>query len=115
MSMKNLAIERMSRQLATLGCRFKIITEDGAEFGDLEVMPEPKQKREYNRYVTATNYVELLKDIKPGESVFIPAGTAPLNGVQSTLCAYMTSRFGKGAYMSARQPDRNGVEILRLE
>jgi hypothetical protein len=115
MSIKNLAIERITKQLENLGCQFKIITEDGAEFGTLEVAPEPKQTREHNRYVNATNYKELLKDIKPGESVFVPAGTAPIDGVQSVCSSFMIQQFGKGTYMTAQNADRNGVEVLRLE
>lgn len=114
MSIKNIAIERISRQLETLGCEFKIITEDGTEFGDLEVMPK-KAKREFNRYVSETNYRELCKNLRAGESVFIPAGTTPLVGLQSLCATYMGQMFGKGTYMTAQQPERNGVEVLRLE
>lgn len=114
MSIKRLAIERMARQLETLGCQFKIVMDDGTEFGTLEVSA-PKQTREYNRYVNATNYKELLKDIKPGESVFVPAGTAPIDGVQSVCSSFMIQQFGKGTYMTAQNADRNGVEVLRLE
>lgn len=115
MSLKNLAIERIARQLENLGCEYKIITSDGTEFGTLEVMTTKASKREHNRYVNATNYKELLKDIKPGESVFVPAGTAPLEGVQSVCSSYMVMTYGKGAYMTAQVADRNGVEVLRLE
>jgi hypothetical protein len=114
MSIKNIAIERLSRQLETLGCHFKIITEDGTEFGDLEVVRE-KSKREANRFVNETNYRELCKNLRPGESVFIPAGTAPLDGLQALCATYMGQTFGKGTYMTARQSERNGVEVLRLE
>ena len=115
MSIKNLAIDRIARQLENLGCEFKIITEDGTEFGTLEVVTEKAATREYNRYVTATNYIELLKNLKAGESVFISAGTAPLDGLQSVCATFMVKNFGKGTYMTAQQAERNGVEVLRLE
>lgn len=114
MSIKTDAAERLARQLETLGCQFKIITEDGTEFGELEVVRE-KIKREANRYVNETNYRELCKNLKPGESVLINAGTVPLVGLQSLCATYMCHIFGKGTYMTAQQPDRNGVEVLRLE
>lgn len=113
---KTLAIERITKQLENLGCQFKVITEDGVEFGGLEVsLPKPKVTRVYNRYVKETNYIELLKDIKAGQSVFVPAGTAPLDGVQSVCASYMVMNFGKGTYMTVQHHERNGVEVLRLE
>lgn len=115
-TIKNLAIERITRQLENLGCQFKVITEDGAEFGTLEVVSgKPKITRIHKRYVHETNYIELLKDLKAGDSAFIPAGTAPLEGLQSTCAAYMLKNYGKGTYMTVQHAERNGVEVLRLE
>lgn len=115
-NIKTLAVERLVKQLENMGCQFKIITEDGDEFGTLVVASDkPKTTRVYNRYVKETNYIELLKDIKVGESVFVAAGTAPLDGVQSVCSSYMVMNFGKGTYMTVQHADRNGVEVLRLE
>ena len=115
-NIKTLAIERITRQLENLGCKFKVITEDGVEFGTLLVASDkPKSTRVHNRYVNETNYIELLKNIKAGESVFVAAGTAPLDGVQSVCSSFMVMTFGKGTYMTVQHPDRNGVEVLRLE
>jgi hypothetical protein len=114
-NIKTIAIERIAKQLENLGCQFKVITEDGAEFGALHVMDKPKSTRVHNRYVKETNYIELLKNIGVGEAVFVPAGTAPLDGVQSVCSSYMVLNFGKGTYMTVQHPDRNGVEVLRLE
>lgn len=114
-TIKNLAIERITRQLENLGCQFKVITEDGAEFGTLQVLDKPKSTRVYMRFAKETNYIELLKDIKAGESVFVPAGTAPLDGLQSVCSSFMITNFGKGTYMTVQHADRNGVEVLRLE
>lgn len=114
-NIKTIAIERITRQLENLGCQFKVITEDGVEFGTLQVLDKPKATRVHNRYVKETNYIELLKDIKVGESVFVPAGTALLDGVQSVCASYMIKNYGKGTYMTVQHADRNGVEVLRLE
>ena len=114
-NIKALAIERITRQLENLGCQFKVITEDGVEFGALEVVSESKITRIHKRYVHETNYIELLKDLKAGDSAFIPAGTAPLEGLQATCAAYMLKNYGKGSYMTVQHADRNGVEVLRLE
>lgn len=115
-NIKTIAIERITRQLDTLGCRYKVITEDGVEFGTLPVTdPSNGRTREHNRYVRETNYQEWLKKIKPGESVFIPAATAPIGGLQSACAAYMVTHYGKGTFMTVRHNERNGVEVLRLE
>ncbi len=115
MSIKNLAISRMAKQLENLGCEFKIITDDGTEFGTLEIAEHKPAKREYRKYVNATNYKELLSNLKPGESVFVPAGTAPLDGVQSVCSSRMIQLYGKGSCMTAQDTTRNGIECLRLE
>lgn len=114
-NIKTLAIERIVKQLENLGCQFKVITEDGDEFGALQVADKPKSTRIFNRYVNETNYQELLKNIGVGEAVFVPAGTAPLSGVQSVCASFMVQQFGKGTYMTVQHAERNGVEVLRLE
>lgn len=114
-NIKTVAIERIAKQLENLGCQYKIITEDGDEFGALHVMDKPKQTRIHNRYVTETRYKELLMNIGAGEAVFVPAGTAPLDGVQSVCASFMVQHFGKGTYMTVQHAARNGVEVLRLE
>lgn len=113
-NIKALAIERLIKQLENMGCQFKVITEDGSEFGTLEVQP-PKRSSPRLDLRGSTNYPELLGDIKAGDSVFVPAGTAPLNRVQSVCCGFMSATFGSGSYMTVQHPDRNGVEVLRLE
>lgn len=114
-NIKTLAVERIVRQLETLGCQFKIITADGDEFGALQVVDKAKTTRVYNRYVNETNYKELLSTLAAGDSVFVPANTAPLDGVQSVCASFMVQTYGKGTYMTVQHADRNGVEVLRLE
>lgn len=113
-NIKALALDRLVKQLENLGCQFKIIAEDGTEFGTLEVQP-PKRSSPRLDIRGETNYPDLLKDLAVGDAAFVPAGTAPLNKVQSVCCGFMSATYGNGSYMTVQHPDRNGVEVLRLE
>lgn len=113
---KNIAITRAIKQLTVMGCKFKIIGDDGSVISDTLPEPKPKIKREHNKVEKACAYKEKLQNIKPGEVVTISANDhVGVKEIQASVTSFMASHFGNGSYISQRSKDGNSVTVLRVE
>jgi hypothetical protein len=115
------ALEKALRILDALqgSVKYKVITEQGDEYGELEVMP-PKKKNRLPRVHYAA-YTELYKNkmqvaqvgdvLQFSHSDIAAAGGTP-ESMRSTITAYACGVWGKGNYTSTVTNDN--VEIMRL-
>jgi hypothetical protein len=109
-------IKNAVRQLEATGCEFRVIDPLGNSYGTLEVAEKKKKKkmnpnrtygelREY--YDSYMNY-----NAKVGEVIEIPPSAKyKPEEIRSGICAKLTSRWGKGTYVSAISGQT--VQILR--
>lgn len=110
-------LERAVRFIEALGCKFKVITAEGEEFGTLEVKPEVDPK---HRKASEYPYGELTKWYRPfidfdaavGTVQLIPVGKYPHHTIRSGVCATLTKAWGKDNYTTAVTGDM--VEVLRI-
>lgn len=119
MEIQKRAALRAIQLLAAAGCKYKVICPDGDEFGELEVV-QPKQRlRKRNPdlpYGTLSAHVRVyLEKLPPNEAVVIPVGTFDPESLRSTATAWMTTNWGKGAYMTSVSEDRTKLEVLRID
>lgn len=97
-----------------IGCKYKIITDDGQEFGTLNVTEKKELKRNLKRpYGELSNYYKpkLNLGIAVGEVQEISSGDIPTEDLRSAICSHLGKEWGKGSYATCI---KNGkVEILR--
>jgi hypothetical protein len=112
MSIKEKTIERLVNQLANLGCEFKVITEDGTEYGELNAVSK-KHKTDVLKHV---DYKTVLANMKAGdvEVLVCPEGI-PLESLRSSISGHGASNYGAGTFTTMCNKDNNTVEVLRLE
>ena len=95
------------------GVKYKIIDQDGNEFGDLVVV-EPKKTNKIYKHPPGTMYrfyYPLIKDMKVGDVVAIKNFDFEPRALQGAITAWATEHWGKGSYKTCVVgPD---VEILR--
>lgn len=110
-----IALERINRQLTNLGCKYKIISHDGVEYGDLEVVaPKPPASRAYRRVIDRIDYKAVLDSLAPGEHTVIECPEdLPAAAVQAALAGYASKKYGAGAVMTSQRG--TALEVLRLE
>lgn len=97
--------------IAAVGCKYKIITPDGKEFGELKTL-----KRNARPHV---DYGALRKHYKPqlnmdaviGEIQFIDCGKFEPERIRSGMCAYLTAKWGPATYATTIK--NNVIELLR--
>ena len=113
---QKLSLERAIRLLSILPCKFKVITDDGDEFGELEVKDVPKRKPLANPYGTFTAYIrEHVKDggttVKVGDVVQIPLGSWDGETLRRSVSSYFSKAWGAGSHSSCITETH--VEVFR--
>jgi hypothetical protein len=108
MSVKEKALQYAMDRLNAIGARYKIITEDGAEFGDLPIAPPQRVRIKY-----VDIYKETLNKINVGEVARFDATGVSADGLRVAAHAYMCTKYKKGSAVSA-VVNGNAVEILRV-
>lgn len=112
-------IIRAINMLKAAGAKFKVITEDGDEYGDLEVVI-PKQRKHMDRSAMheRLKIKERIGAMKVGDvEVFtLPPDMHTENldpsKLQSIIAGHCTNVLGKGACTTHRNGD--SVEVLRI-
>lgn len=96
--------------IAAVGCKYKIITPDGQEFGELQIA---KRCRTYDYGVLRQHYKpQLNMDAVIGEIQFVDCGELAPESVRSGVCAYLTDHWGPSTYVTTIKDSI--VEILRI-
>lgn len=116
--MKDIQLKELQRAIKfidALGCTYKIITPDGAEFGTLEVKPAQDRKRAPLRYP----FGEISKFYKPqlnlqaeiGDVQEIAIGKYSVDDIRNGVCALLSKEWGKDTYTTSI--GEGTVEVLR--
>lgn len=108
------AVQRMIATIGTYG-KFKIILNDGTEYGDLSVaIDKPVKRHKVNNGIT--DYVRpFLLDTKAGEvAVIPPTQQFSSASVSATATAKASQMWGNGSYQSMTNRANGNIELLRL-
>lgn len=110
-TIQDTAVKRAISILQAVNAKFKVITVDGEEFGELEVVA-PRTRRKINNF-SSTGYTKVLDALQPGEVAVleIPPGV-PAESFRKPICGSAGRRFGNQNYMTTITG--NTVEILRI-
>ena len=102
--------------ISAMGCKYKIVTDDGQEFGDLKVVSlKPPRVRGKSTHALGelSGHIKQFFDVNSavGAVQVIPCGKFDPSRIQSTVCAMANKAWGKDTYTSMRRADR--VELMR--
>jgi hypothetical protein len=114
--MKDIQRKEFSRVLKfveSLGCSYKIITDEGEEFGTLEVAPVKTRRPLVYKYGEIANWYRPFVDLNAGIGVVqeIPCGKFTSETVRSGLCSWLTREWGKETYVTSITDTH--VELMR--
>lgn len=114
MSVKEKALQDALRTLNALGCAYKVITTDGHEHGDLEVVV-PKQRTRTLKYPVGTysTYIKPhLEHLSVGDVAVIPVGEFDAADLQGAVTSTAHNLWGKRSYKTC--VNGKSVELLRI-
>lgn len=105
--------------LEVLGTKFKVITPDGVEYGDLEIKPpKPASKGRnlprYPRGEVRDLFMPFLVGMKAGQAKVIECKNHDARVVARDLAAYSANHFGAGSLSCHTDRESNIVQVLAL-
>lgn len=119
-------LDKAVKDLNTLQARklitFKVVTSEGAEFGELATKKVKKAKPKGTRTRGPARYpdgelreylIPFVKSLKQDEIVSIPVLNYPHEVVRGNVCAWCSKTWGKGTYTSTFNKTAKTVEIYR--
>jgi hypothetical protein len=118
--MKEIQLKELLRSvkfIESLGCKFKIITPEGEEFGVLEVRKKAPRKSTGLAHGEISNFVrsnlDMNAEVGSVQEIFVPEKYVPLN-VQASVCHILTHAWGRDTYTTCLNKNTMGIEILRI-
>ena len=114
--MKDLQRKELTRVLMfidSIGCKYKIITDEGKEFGTLELAPIKKRKTSMYVHGEISRWYRPHVDLDVGVGVVqeIPLGKYPAETIRGGMCAWLTKEWGKDTYVTSITDTH--VELMR--
>ena len=106
-------IAQAIKLLDASGAKYKIIDQDGNQYGSL-IVTEPKKSGKTFKHPPGTMhrfYYPLIKDMKVGDVVVIENFDFDARDLQGAVSAWATEHWGRGAYKTCVVGPN--VEILR--
>jgi hypothetical protein len=109
-------LTRCIKFIEALGCKYKIITDKGEEFGTLAVaFPKPLSNRAPRKhpYGTVAKWFRpmLNIDMAVGDVCVVDCGEFGPEIVRSGVCSDLSAKWGKDTYITSVMG--NTVEVLR--
>ena len=105
----DVAIQKAIQILTNMGCQFRIITADGKEFGEIK---KRKKRVLLQPHGTLVKYFkEYLGNLQPGQKTIVPKNNNISIRLQSAICSWATTNWGKETY--ATTIIGNEIHVLR--
>ena len=104
--------------LKASGAKFKVISPNGEEFGELEVAVEKKKTFRYAHGELASFYKPLLENLQPGEVAMFKnpdPSKYDIEDFRSSACSWISKEWGNGAHTSTIDRRFDTLEILRVK
>lgn len=110
------ALNQLLVGLQNLGCSYVVIDKDGADytFGDALKKGQKKRPRKYPYGSIREYYYPWIKDLAPGDSTVVPAGSFSIEDIQSGIGAKAAALWGPGTFVTSLDRSSNSVEVLRV-
>jgi hypothetical protein len=109
-------LQRCIKFIKAIGCKYAIVTDDGARYVDgLEIAePRTRKPRRYP-YGTISNYVRSVVplDAAVGAVIGIPTKDLDPEIVRSGVCDLLTKEWGKDTYVTVVRADDCMVDAMR--
>lgn len=113
-------LDQAIKTLDLLGVKYKVITPDGAEYGELEVKARrnPETVRglpRYNRMETRNFFSPLITGMKAGQVKIIECGEYDPRVISRDVSAYCVNTAGTGSVSCLTDRAANAVQVFALK
>lgn len=115
-------LERSLAALKATGAKYIVVMPDGTTHtqGDLKLAGPEKEKRRRKRGIEhpigaiSAYYLPLIKDMQPGQIVEVPYDRFRPEVLVSGISSRAVEMWGKSSAVTARNPEKKVIEVLRV-
>lgn len=111
-------LDNLLNMLNKAGAQYKIILDDGTEYGALEVQVKKEMKRRsplLPKGTLSNHYVPYVENLQAGEVVAIPSNGYDIEAIRSSLASWAHAHWGAQASTTMLNRKTNHLEVLRLK
>lgn len=115
----SIILERSLAALKATGAKYIVVMPDGTTHtqGDLKLAGPERRKRKKSEHPHGTisaYYLPLIKDMQPGQIVEIAYDKFGPEVLVSGISSRAVEMWGKNSAVTARNPEKKVVEVLRV-
>ena len=115
MDIKTEAIKKAIRMLDAVKAQYKVISEDGQEFGELEVADSKPKRSVRHRFFAQTGYLEKINNMATVDVVSLsPPTDSTCEQMRSAVCGSLNRKYGGGSCITTINKATNQIEVLRI-
>lgn len=111
-------LEILLTVLNKAGAQYKIILDDGTEYGELEVQTKKVMKRRSSLLPKGTlsnHYVPYVENLQAGEVISIPLDGFEVEPLRSSFSSWAHAHWGGSGATTMLNKKTNHLEVLRLK
>jgi hypothetical protein len=114
LDVKAMALQRSLQILNSLGARYKVITDDGAEYGDLKVNYSTRKPSRYPLGSIRNYYGPIIKDMQVGDVKEVGVAQFDLDTLQSGIGSFAGRLWGNGSIVTQRDFEKKCIQVFRI-
>lgn len=118
LDIQKVAIQNLIVMLNKAGAQYKIILDDGTEYGELQVQAKKEMKRRSSllpRGALKNHYTPYVCDMQVGEVTEIPTAGFDAESIRSSLSSWIHGNWGASAGSTMVNKSTGNIEVLRLK
>lgn len=111
-------VEILLAVLDKAGAQYKIILDDGTEYGELAVQVKKEMKRRSSllpRGTLTSHFIPYIENLQAGDVVAIPSNGLDMEAIRSSLASWAFQHWGEKAATTMLNRKTNQLEVLRLK
>lgn len=115
-NVEKITLQRAISMLKSCKFLYAIVDSDGNKHGDLEVVHKSRKKRGPLHYPMGTlrnHYLPFIKHMTDDSVSEVPIEDFDMETLRSSLCAYMSTNWGKGSYSTTIDRENNSIIVHR--
>ncbi len=115
-NVEKITLQRAISMLKSCNLLYAIVDSDGNKHGALEVLYNKRKKRGPLHYPMGTlrnHYLPFIKDMTDDTVGEVPIDEFDMETLRSSLCAYMSTNWGKGSYSTTIDRENNSIIVHR--
>ena len=118
LDIQKIAIQNLVAMLDKANAQYKIILDDGTEFGELQVQAKKEMKRRSSllpRGTLKNHYTPYVSGMQIGEVTEIPCTGFDAESMRSSLSSWIHQNWGSSAGSTMINRTTGNLEVLRLK